>query len=436
MKSLILSISYWFLATSLSIGQENHVFFGQVVDANTKQGLPYASLGVPTMGIGASSDIEGFFQIEINSFLPNDSLYISYVGYERFGIPLSSLVEGESNQLALKESLLQLREITVVAAEESVAEITKKTRKLGKVNFNKNPYILYGIYREHLQEDNQFTGFTKAYGLFYMNKFHKTLKKINSPSHTADLVQWKHIQRSDYPNTNEGLTYLGIGHLLQAKNHYLHHGPLGKQLANQLDFKIDSLTSYEGEEVYAISFRHKQRPSHYHGTMLVNAKDYALISLKVKNSDQRLLSTTWPSKKIDDLTVGEFSMQFAKSNGKYFLQHIQLIQEKGNQKRMTEIAAGTFNTTKAEYLNDDQRQVLFHEMLNPVVNYDHKFWDRVKIAELEYYDEMASDLSKSKPLKEQFAENHGQRLIPLPKGYNSYEEIQQEHSLFDLIGDF
>ena len=74
---------------------------GKIIDAHTKEPVPYASVYLKKSGIGQTSDSAGNFIIHINN-LQHDSLVISYVGYESFMIPVTEANDNRALDIQLQ----------------------------------------------------------------------------------------------------------------------------------------------------------------------------------------------------------------------------------------------------------------------------------------------------------------------------------------------
>ncbi|MFZ4477255.1 MAG: carboxypeptidase-like regulatory domain-containing protein, partial [Saprospiraceae bacterium] len=83
---------------------------GKVIDAQTKDGLSYASIQVPDANLGTRADIDGNFLIEVP--LSVKKLRVSYVGYTTL---LVDIKPGENNELevALTDASVNLKEVEV-----------------------------------------------------------------------------------------------------------------------------------------------------------------------------------------------------------------------------------------------------------------------------------------------------------------------------------
>lgn len=62
---------------------------GIVVDGHTLEGVPYASITLIQQGVNTVSDSSGHFHFMLPSNFMNDSLLVSYIGYETYGITIT-----------------------------------------------------------------------------------------------------------------------------------------------------------------------------------------------------------------------------------------------------------------------------------------------------------------------------------------------------------
>ena len=101
---------------------------GQVVDENTGDGIPLATIGVTGLGWGTVCDMKGYFKVEVPVNQPAE-LTVRSVGYETKTLVLESDVTGNL-VVRLKKSLLNLDEVTVTGTrtEKTVAETPVMTR--------------------------------------------------------------------------------------------------------------------------------------------------------------------------------------------------------------------------------------------------------------------------------------------------------------------
>src|SRR5690554_5060403 len=68
---------------AFNIKAQKTIVRGMVIDAETKEPLPFVNLLFKDSKVGTSSDMDGKYQIE--TYYPTDSLFASFIGYQRQG---------------------------------------------------------------------------------------------------------------------------------------------------------------------------------------------------------------------------------------------------------------------------------------------------------------------------------------------------------------
>jgi hypothetical protein len=85
---------------------------GKVIDAETKEALPFVNIGSLGTTVGTSTDFDGFYELE--SQWVTDKLIVSYVGYDTDTV---NIVIGKKQKIdiELKPSSTSLNEVTIIA---------------------------------------------------------------------------------------------------------------------------------------------------------------------------------------------------------------------------------------------------------------------------------------------------------------------------------
>jgi hypothetical protein len=119
---------------------------GRVVDAKTKEPLPYVNVIVRGTSIGAITDDSGSFFIETRK--PIDSLYVSYLGYK----PVSIKIKRNSFQelyIELKPNVTELQTVVIVPGENPANRLLKKiTKNKDRNNYKNFPSFSCEIYNK------------------------------------------------------------------------------------------------------------------------------------------------------------------------------------------------------------------------------------------------------------------------------------------------
>lgn len=91
--------------------------------------------------VGTTSDFDGNFSLESDSFLETDIFEVSYVGFVKQSFKANEL---KDKKIILQESLTQLDDIVIVGTKPKKTNTTPKNNTL-KVHFEKNKYTYAGV---------------------------------------------------------------------------------------------------------------------------------------------------------------------------------------------------------------------------------------------------------------------------------------------------
>ncbi len=411
--------------------QETYTISGIVVDRDTGVPVPYVLVGVPEQEKGISANINGYFKLILLDYTQNHHLQISSLGYERLSVPLSDVDRDQEQRFELKSKPTVLDEVVIIGKSRSLAELVKSASKNRKIYLRSKPYLMNGFYREVLKINNQYQGLTEAQGILYMNGYHPGYKN-NSNHLTYDLAQWKHIRRSKYPDKEK--RYLEIATLLKAKDYYLHDGPLHGKNINKFHYTVSDTSLYQDRLVLVIDFNPKEaftKSINYHGQLHIKEDDQALLKLKVESKGPLpFLRNRESSGEIRS----HFELSYLLFDGQYYLNHARFKRSYSKEATLinwdTQLIGASFTNQNAALLNYHQRAVLYSEMLNPLMNYDPEFWDDFEYSE---GDDLIIMSEQQGDLDQQFLINHNQRLTPLPKGVNSYEQMSNDRDAMDFL---
>jgi len=414
-----------------AFGQTDYQLEGHVVDKDSGDPVPFASVGVPEQQRGISANIKGYFKLILPDNNQSHQLVISSIGYHRRAILFSEIDWSQQQTIELVPEPTMLDEIVIIGKSQTLEDLVKSASKNRKVYLRSAPYLMNGFYRETMKLEGRYEGFTEAQGILYMNGYNSDYKN-NSQHLTYDLAQWKNIRRSNYPKEEQ--RYLEIAALLKAKDYYLHDGPLHRKSLDKLIYTLSDSSLYQDRLVLIIDFEAKEKFAQeipYKGQMYVKEDDQALISLEIhaqgqeaylrKNNSQMDIST-------------HFKVSFLFFEGKYYMNHINYARsytENGNSEDWKlELLGESFANQRASFLNYNQRAVLYSEMLNPVINYDPDFWGKFNFSDGIDFQRMTTE---HPDLEKQFEDHHGIRLTPLPEGIGSYEQMANDRNALDFL---
>ncbi len=138
-KSLLL-LSYCILSLflSLPIGAQTFVI-GQVIDAATKEPLPYVNIGLLNKNIGTVSDETGYFELEVNTEQNSrDTLRFSMIGFETKSYTLNDFINQNEIEVYLTEKSTALDEVILSSKRKKY-----QTKILGNKTTSKALYAAF-----------------------------------------------------------------------------------------------------------------------------------------------------------------------------------------------------------------------------------------------------------------------------------------------------
>ena len=117
------------------IAQEKKVI-GRLVDAETKQAIPYVNIGVFQKNIGTVSDENGNFVLGFSEYsTASDSIIFSHIGYQTVKYALSQLLKSVGDIPLNPESKL-LQEVSIKPKKMVKKFLGRNGKGLGLMHFN------------------------------------------------------------------------------------------------------------------------------------------------------------------------------------------------------------------------------------------------------------------------------------------------------------
>ena len=137
-SALLLSCCFLSLFLSLPIGAQTFVI-GQVIDAATKEPLPYVNIGLLNKNIGTVSDEAGYFEFEVNTEQNSrDTLRFSMIGFQTKSYTLNDFINQNEIEVYLTEKSTALDEVILSSKRKNY-----QTKILGNKTTSKALYAAF-----------------------------------------------------------------------------------------------------------------------------------------------------------------------------------------------------------------------------------------------------------------------------------------------------
>jgi len=356
---------------------------GKILDAANAKALPFASIALKGRSLGVTSNQDGLFNIRIPTELLDDSLHISYVGYESRILPIKLLLEGEYH-IYLDVGMTPLQEVIIYHYDPYV--ILRKALEARPELYPRQPSHHTSFYREGAFKGDMILNYSEA--IFRINKtaYHNLI------SDQVMLLKSRNINNLDLEDTLMLRLKAGIRSVLDLD--------VMKSLPEFLmpeyfsDYKLNSanIVGYESGLAYAIEFQeadHVREPI-YRGVIYIDRETLAVLKVDfevhpayLKKNERRFIPRRSPSH-ITRIQSMQYSVQYRYWEGVYHLNHVRgdvdiRIRRKnrlfGNNYNiffeMAVVNIDTLRTDRFRRRESLNTRIVFSEQ-NFV--YDHDFW--------------------------------------------------------------
>jgi len=402
MKVYLLSL---LLATyGLTYAQQLNIS-GKVVDQETKEPLPFASVYIAARGIGVVSNEQGEFDFHLSADLRNDILRVSMIGYRTYEVPVWDLL----NNSATSTVTIELEAVSVLLKEVVVkdtlkpGDILKLALKKIDQNYPMQPFMLHGFYRDIKKLGNTYISLLEAAVKIYDEDYKEPRNKYK----LHERVALQEVRRS-IGYSSEFTTFYDKDNLLE--DLLLNNSVRYRQFPDDENIfeymKLEDETSFNNREVYLVSYQKDFQLKVY-----IDKETYGIIHFEYVNDHEEgiekkndLESKSGKIKRVVDFKFYE---------GKFYLNYINVD---------TKVNWYDVKTGKLKFEAELQRQLLINRIDNNPKDrigfnrkmrkyglqyqdeqYNEKFWDNYNIIKQTPLDKkIVEDLEREEPLDAQF----------------------------------
>lgn len=377
--------------------------YGSVVDKETGNPVPFASVGIVGTSKGTSTNLNGEFSLAVSGSV---SIKITCVGYESV-----TLTSTEATAvIQLQPMATQLNEVFVLAKAINPRTIIRRAFSNISGNYDEHSFLQRFFYRQYCQDDSIYGRLVEASIDVWKHQGYRSARKHVGEKEEIRVTQ---LRRSvDKTIMAQGHEPISIRNILQAdivgyqtaeaSDHLMFYEDASGLKANldKYNFSMDGITTHDGQEVYKISYASKKdsilTTSGYiaapkaSGTLHIALDSYAIIKFE--------------EEKVEGLNTIRTSAYYRKYGNRYYPYHF--IREGENHfedmhQHLSHIELMSVDIQHGEEEKFSGQEPGKEALLK--IPYDSVFWNTntiLKTTPLE--DDIILDLGGGRSLNEQF----------------------------------
>ncbi len=378
---------------------------GKVVDNESKEPLPFATLAIKSKTIGTISNTQGEFDFHLPVEMRNDFLTINMLGYKTFEAPVWSLLDQASSKTLVIEMIKSpviLGEVTIVDSLRG-SDILRLAISRIDQNYPMQPFLMKGFYRDLKKLGGTYISLLEAAVRISDEDYIEPRNKLR----LRERVALEEVRRS-LGYDNKFTSFFDRDNLLQ--DLLLHnsvryrHFPEEELHAEKLKREKDSF--YNGDEIYVVVYN-----GEFRSRLFIDKKTFGIIHMEYVNNQVEDLEKR---REVESKFVKEHRIiDFKPVEGKLYLSFIQVI---------SQINWYESKTGKLKFETELQRQLLINDIKPnakervPISKkmkgyglqfqdqaYNKKFWENYNVIKATPLDKkIVEDLEKELPLEKQF----------------------------------
>lgn len=357
---------------------------GKIIDNETNEPLPFATIALKNKGKGTVSNNNGDFGMKITPDLLNDTLSVSYLGYQGREIPVRKAFDNNFT-ISMMREFISIPEIII--KNQNPLEIIYRTLKAIPHNYGDTPALMTGFYREGVMKKSELQTYSEAILQIYKSAYTGTLF-----GDQIKVYKSRKIENTDRSDTLSIRLKAGLSTCLDldgAKNNFEF---LSMEGMNDYSYRMTDIVTYDDETAYVIEFEQHENVELplFKGIIYINTADYGILNAEFEINPKYIHAMknafvsaathgfdTWP------VSV-KYSVSYRKMQNRYFLNHVRgdLVFTSSQKKRLFHTQFKVFfelAITETELTNvfrfDREELAPIHSVFSRTIsNYDPFFW--------------------------------------------------------------
>jgi len=294
------------------------VLRGRVLDAETRQPVPNAQVGIADNRLGTSTNADGLFALRVPAAYQGSALEVALLGYQRYRQALPPL-PGPELVISLKISPANLGNVVVTASATGL--IREAVRRIPR-NYPVQPTRLTGFYRESDEDASTERYDYLAEGLLQV---YKPGYQHPRAAGYVRVLQARRVELYRRATTPAELTRVNrqAGGLVPHRFDFVRDRTefIDARHFNDYQYGFDAQTTFEGRPVYVITFgpRPGTDRANFAGRLYLDVRSYAFLGAEWHRTPAGIAREHLLSFEATERAYRAYYQQFA---GRYYLKSV------------------------------------------------------------------------------------------------------------------
>ena len=398
---------FLFLTWSISFAGhgQNLTITSKAIDKETKESLPFATVGIKGKPIGTVTNLQGDFDFHFPAEYRNEIFVISMLGYQNYEATVETVLDSKESEITLMKSTTVLNTVVISDSLRGGDVLRIAVSRIDQ-NYPSEPFLMEGFYRDLKKIGDTYISLLEAAIKIYDESY----KEPRNKSKLRERVSLQEVRRS-LGYSNRFTSYFDNDNLLEVLllNNDVRYRlfPSEEIFFSNLNREQDSY--YNGHEIFVVS--HTQD---FYLKVFIDKKTFGIIHVEYENKipedlgRKRGLTHKFESmKRVVDFRMFE---------GKFFLNYLTVDYKVNWYDAETEELR--FETELQQQLlinkvfpEPEERIGVTQKMRSYGLQYqdqpyNKKFWDVYNVIKDSPLDKrIITDLELSGPLEKQFEKN-------------------------------
>jgi hypothetical protein len=358
---------------------------GVILDGESSEPLPYATIGLKHEGKGTVSNSNGEFGLRIRPENYDDTIVVSYLGYYSREIPARQSL-GNNFKIEMRREFISIPEIII--RNQIPWEIISKTRFRIPQNYGNTPARMAAFYREGVLRKNELQTYSEAILQIYKSAYAVTL--LNDQ---IKVMKSRKIENVDVSDSITIRLKAGLSTCLQLDGIKNIFDFISAENIEEYSYRLTDIISFDEESAFEIEFGRKEgvEMPMFRGSLFINTTDYALLKADFEiNPDylKKMKGTFISNPSRDFITWPvsvRYSVSYRKMDNRYYLSHVRgdLVFESKQKKKLFknqfnvffEMAVTSMSLTDVVRFEREELAPMHSVFSKTITNYDPVFWE-------------------------------------------------------------